>query len=307
LTHKQFSISAADSGERLDHYLAGVTGLSRNWLQRLILDGSIKVDGVAMPKNYRLRGGEVVDLNLPETEPALPLPQDIPVEILYEDEYLAVLSKPAGLVVHPAPGHADGTLVNALLYSMEDLPGVGGVARPGIVHRLDRDTSGLMVIAKNDEAMARLQEMVKERELKRIYLALVHGVPQTRYGTIEAPIGRDPWNRKKMAVRAEGSRAAVTRFEVLKQFKQASLLQVELITGRTHQIRVHMAYIGHPVVGDPKYGVQGQLERELGLERQFLHAHRVSFTHPLSGLEMTFEDALPADLEEALLKLEQRA
>jgi 23S rRNA pseudouridine1911/1915/1917 synthase len=304
LTHQTFSITAGDSGERLDQYLARVTGFSRNRLQRLIINGSVQVNGIAVPKNYRIRGGEVVDLNVPEPEPAQPLPQDIPIDILYEDEYLAVVSKPAGLVVHPAPGHADGTLVNALLYSIEDLSGVGGVARPGIVHRLDRDTSGLMVIAKNDEAMVQLQEMVKGRELKRIYLALVHGVPQTRYGTIEAPIGRDPWNRKKMAVRAEGSRAALTRFEVVKQFKQASLLKVELITGRTHQIRVHMAYINHPVVADPEYGVQGKLEKELGLKRQFLHAHRISFAHPLSGLEMTFEDGLPAELEEALQKLE---
>jgi 23S rRNA pseudouridine1911/1915/1917 synthase len=305
LTRQEFSVSASDGGERLDQYLAGVAGLSRNQIQRLIAEGSVKVNGEAVAKNHRLHGGEKVELNIPEPVAAEPSPENIPIDILYEDEFLAVLSKPAGLVVHPAPGHADGTLVNALLYSMEDLPGVGGVTRPGIIHRLDRDTSGLMVIAKNDEAVARLQKMVKERELKRIYLALVHGVPKTRYGTIDAPIGRDPKNRKKMAVRAEGSRPAMTHFEILKQYKQASELQVELVTGRTHQIRVHMAYIGHPVVGDPEYGVQGSLERELGLQRQFLHAFRISFTHPLSGLEMTFEDGLPADLEEALEKLER--
>jgi 23S rRNA pseudouridine1911/1915/1917 synthase len=305
LADRVFSVNPEDSGERLDHYLAGAAGLTRNQAQRLIQQDCVKVQGAKVPKNYRLRGGEQIEVVLPEPEAAEPKAQDIPVEILYQDQYLAVISKPAGLVVHPAPGHPEGTLVNALLYSMHDLPGVGGVMRPGIVHRLDRDTSGLMVIAKNDEAMARLQEMVKSRELKRIYLALVHGVPATRFGTIDAPIGRDARNRKKMAVRGEHSRQAITRFEVVRQYEGASLLQVELVTGRTHQIRVHLAYIQHPVVGDPEYGTSGGLEKRLGLQRQFLHAFRISFRHPFSGLEMTFDDELPPDLQAALDKLEK--
>ncbi|OFW55990.1 MAG: hypothetical protein A2W01_04475 [Candidatus Solincola sediminis] len=305
MAYHKFSVEAGDADARLDQYLTKPTGLSRNRVQKLLSEGAIRVDGSTCHKNHRVRIGEVIEVEIPEPQAAQPEPQDIPVEILYEDEYLAVISKPAGLVVHPAPGHPDGTLVNALLFSIEDLAGVGGVMRPGIIHRLDRDTSGLMVVAKNDRALSRLQEMVKERELKRIYLALVYGIPATRFGTIDAPIGRDSRNRKKMAVRAEGSRAALTHFEVLRQFGEASLLQVELITGRTHQIRVHLAYIGHPVVGDPEYGVRGSLEKKLGIERQFLHAFRISFTHPVSGLEMTFEDALPADLEEALGKLEE--
>jgi len=305
LARQEFAVDSGDAGERLDQYLTKATGLSRNQIQRLLSEGAVRVDGDTVHKNHRMQAGELVEVVIPQPRAAEPVPQDIPVEILYEDEYLAVISKPAGLVVHPAPGHPDGTLVNALLYSMEDLPGVGGVVRPGIIHRLDRDTSGLMVVAKNDEALARLQDMVKKRELKRIYLALVHGVPATRFGTIDAPIGRDPGNRKRMAVRAQGSREARTHFEVLRQCGEASLLQVELITGRTHQIRVHMAYISHPVVGDPEYGVHGNLEKKLGLERQFLHACRISFTHPITGLEMTFEDALPVDLQQGLELVEE--
>ncbi len=304
MARQEFSVDCGDAEERLDQYLTKATGLSRNQIQRLVSEGAVRVDGDIAHKNHRMRAGELVEVVIPQPKTAEPVPQDIPVEILYEDECLAVISKPAGLVVHPAPGHPDGTLVNALLYSMEDLPGVGGVVRPGIIHRLDRDTSGLMVVAKNDEALTRLQDMVKKRELKRIYLALVHGVPATRFGTIDAPIGRDPRNRKKMAVRAQGSREARTHFEVLRQLPEASLLQVELITGRTHQIRVHLAYISHPVVGDPEYGTHGNLEKKLGLERQFLHACRISFTHPITGLELTFEDGLPADLEQALEQLE---
>ncbi len=305
MARQEFSVDSGDAGERLDQYLTKATGLSRNHIQRLLSEGAVRVDGDIVHKNHRMRAGELVEVVIPQPKAAEPVPQDIPIEILYEDEYLAVISKPAGLVVHPAPGHPDGTLVNALLYSMEDLPGVGGVVRPGIIHRLDRDTSGLMVVAKSDEALARLQDMVKNRELKRIYLAMVHGVPATRFGTIDAPIGRDPGNRKKMAVRAQGSREARTHFEVLRQFREASLLQLELITGRTHQIRVHLAYISHPVVGDPEYGISGNLEKKLGLERQFLHACRISFTHPITGLEMTFEDALPVDLQQALDLLEK--
>lgn len=304
MTHHEFSIPVEAGGERLDQYLAKVIGLPRAQVQRLISNGGVTVDGKLVPKNHRLRAGELVGVEEPEPSSLEPIPQDIPIEVLYQDEYLAVVSKPAGLVVHPASGHADGTLVNALLYAMNDLSRIEGVVRPGIVHRLDRDTSGLIVVAKNDEAYARLQELIKARKLKRIYLALVHGVPATRFGTIDAPIGRDARNRKKMAVRSEGGKPALTRFEVLRQLRESSILEVELVTGRTHQIRVHMAYIGHPVAGDHEYGARGSLERELGLERQFLHAYRLSFSHPFTGLEMTFEDPLPPDLKQALDRLE---
>jgi len=299
----KFSVSAGEKGERLDQFVARLTGVTRTQAQRLIAAGAVTVDGAALPKNHRLQPGECVEVEPLEPTAAEPSPQDIPVAILYQDRDLAVISKPAGLVVHPAAGHADGTLVNALLYALDDLSGIGGVQRPGIVHRLDRDTSGLMVVAKNDASHLRLQEMVSKRQLKRFYLALVHGIPATRLGTIDAPVGRDPRNRKRMAVTDTG-RKAVTHFKVEKEFPQAALLEVELVTGRTHQIRVHLSYIGHPVAGDREYGICGTLESESGLERQFLHAYRLSFPHPTSGEKLDFVDPLPADLERALRRLE---
>jgi len=216
-----------------------------------------------------------------------------------------VISKPAGIVVHPAAGHRDGTLVNALLFAMKSLSSEGGTLRPGIVHRLDRDTSGLMVVAKNDRSYARLKEMIKSRELKRMYLALVHGVPDTKYGMIDAPVGRDPKNRKKMTITADYGKPALTVFRVVRTFKKAALLHVELITGRTHQIRVHLSYIGHPVAGDRDYGKADNLERELSLRRQFLHAYRLSFSHPITGVMMEIEDPLPSDLNDSLEALER--
>lgn len=300
----RFSVSAGEKGERLDLYVARLTGMTRTQVQRLITSGAVCVDGSNVPKNHRLQAGECVEVEPPQPEPAEPLPQDIPVKILYQDSDLAVVAKPAGMVVHPAAGHADGTLVNALLYAIDDLSGIGGVKRPGIVHRLDRDTSGLMVVAKNDSAHLRLQEMIMERRLKRLYLALVHGIPSTRLGTVDAPVGRDPRDRKHMAVTSEHSREAVTHFKVTRELPGSALLEVELVTGRTHQIRVHLSYIGHPVAGDREYGVWGGLERDLDLQRQFLHAYRLSFPHPFSGDEMTFEEALPQDLERALQKLQ---
>ncbi len=300
----RFSVSADEKGERLDRFVARITGMTRTQAQRLIASGAVCVDGSHRVKNYRLQAGECVEVEPPQPEAAEPLPQDIPVKILYQDAELAVVSKPAGLVVHPAAGHADGTLVNALLYAIDDLSGIGGVKRPGIVHRLDRDTSGLMVVAKSDISHLRLQAMVKERQLKRLYLALVHGIPATRLGTIEAPIGRDASNRKHMAVTAEHGRDAVTHFRVMRELAHSALLEVELVTGRTHQIRVHLSHIGHPVAGDREYGTKGELERDLGLERQFLHSYRLSFPHPISGDELFFEDPLPHDLALALRKLE---
>jgi len=299
-------VSPEDEGERLDRYVTGRTGLSRTRAQALILEGAVLVDGERAVKNHRLHAGQRVRIVMPEPLPAEPLPQDIPVDILYEDSDLAVVCKPAGMVVHPAAGHTKGTLVNALLHGMKDLSGIGGVLRPGIVHRLDRDTSGLMVVAKNDSSHVKLQDLVSKRELRRLYLALVHGLPATRLGTIDAPVGRDPRNRKRMAVTAERGRPAVTHFKVLEYFQDASLLEVELVTGRTHQIRVHLSYIGQPVVGDREYGRIGKLEKELGLERQFLHAYRISFPHPRTGEALEFEQPLPVDLQHSLEVLKAR-
>lgn len=295
-------VGSGDEGKRLDVFLAERTGLTRSRVQELIAAGKARAGGEIREKHYRVRCGEEVSLEIPPPEPAEPRPQDLDIRLLYEDHHLAVVSKPAGMVVHPAAGHREGTLVNAALFSLRGLSGVGGVERPGIVHRLDRDTSGLLVLAKDDHAHLHLQEMVKERRLKRIYLALVHGVPASPLGTVEAPVGRDPQDCKRMAVTSRG-RPAVTHFRVTEDFGEASLLEVELVTGRTHQIRVHMSYIGHPVVGDETYGRKGRLERELGLSRQFLHAYRLRFPHPFTGEELEFEDPLPEDLSGALDRL----
>jgi 23S rRNA pseudouridine1911/1915/1917 synthase len=298
----RFLVSDDDKGMRLDGFLVARTGLTRSKAQQLIARGAVRVDGAASNKNHRLRPGEVVEAEVPPPQHAAPLPQTLPFRLLYQDEDLLVVSKPAGMVVHPSAGHPDGTLVNALLGSVGELSGGGDVLRPGIVHRLDKDTSGLMVVARNDRAHLALQEMIRDRRLSRSYLALVHGTPASRRGTVEAPVGRDPRDRKRMAVTSRG-RPAVTHFEVLEEWERASLLHVDLVTGRTHQIRVHLSYIGHAVVGDHVYGKATSLERELGLARQFLHAYRMRFAHPGSGEEMAFEDPLPPDLEEALEKL----
>ncbi len=284
----------------MDVFLAERTGLTRTRVQDLISQGKATVGGRRGEKHQRLKAGEEVALELPPPQPAEPHPQDLGLRVVYQDRHLAVVSKPAGMVVHPAAGHHEGTLVNAALFALEDLSGVGGMHRPGIVHRLDRDTSGLLVLAKDDRAHLHLQEMVRARILKRFYLALVHGVPTSPLGTVEAPIGRDPRDRKKMAVTSRGGRPAVTHFRVLEDFETASLLEVELVTGRTHQIRVHMSYIGHPVVGDTTYGRKGRLERELGLSRQFLHAYRLQFPHPVTGEPLEFEEPLPEDLARPL-------
>ena len=215
MDRQSFLVNEEDSGNRLDEYIARLAGLTRTQVQRLISIGAVKVDGFVHPKNHRLRCGERVEVVLPEPLEAEPSPQDIPLRIVYQDTDLAVISKPAGMVVHPAAGHREGTLVNALLFSLDGLSSIGGVTRPGIVHRLDRDTSGLMVVAKNDSSHIKLREMVKDRSVKRLYLALVHGIPSTRLGTVEAPIGRDGANRKRMAVIAEGGRPATSHFRVV--------------------------------------------------------------------------------------------
>ncbi len=296
-------VSEHERGERLDLFVSRLAGITRASAQRLISSGAVRVDGDLLQKNHHVRAGECVEIQMPEPEEAEPLPQDIAVDIVYQDGDIAVIDKPPGLVVHPAAGHREGTLVNALLYALDGLSGVGGVMRPGIVHRLDRDTSGLMVVAKNDLAHVRLQESVRERSLQRLYIALVHGVPATRLGTIDAPIGRDPRDRKRMAVVTRGGKPSVTRFVVQEDLGDFALLEVELASGRTHQIRVHMAHIGHPVVGDREYGVKSGPGAELGLERQFLHAYSLSFEHPVRGEEMHFSSPLPEDLKVALQRL----
>jgi 23S rRNA pseudouridine1911/1915/1917 synthase len=283
------------AGERLDRFLASLPEIgSRSVAERVLADG-VLVDGRGQAKSHKLSGGEEVEFEPPELTTTTLAPEEMELRIAYEDEHLVVVDKPAGLVVHPAPGHATGTLVHGLL--AHDVAG-GDEDRPGIVHRLDRDTSGLMVVARSEEAHQRLQALVRARELERHYLALVVGRPRSRSGRIEAPIGRDRREPMRHSLDTDVPREAVTHFTVLELLPQHALLDVKLETGRTHQIRVHLGAVDLPVAGDPVYG----RPRELGLERQFLHAARLAFTHPFSGERVDIRSPLPPDLDAALAR-----
>ena len=293
-------------GLRLDHFLTAVLpGQSRSQIQRLIKDGRVTaVSGGALRVSTAVRAGEQYAVDFPELKPATPQPEPLPLRIVFEDQDVVVLDKPAGMVVHPAAGHASGTLVNALLHHIRDLSGVGGEARPGIVHRLDRGTSGMMVVAKHDRAHQELARQFHDREVEKEYTALVWGVVQAGR-RIDAPIGRDPADRQKMSTRARRARSAVTRVTFARHFKGATLIKVAIATGRTHQIRVHLSTIGHPIVGDQTYGgvhrrVANNLRAVMRLERPFLHASRLCFTHPADGRRIEFDSPLPLDLETVL-------
>jgi 23S rRNA pseudouridine1911/1915/1917 synthase len=282
------------AGERLDRFLASLPEIGSRGIAERVLAERVLVDGRLEAKSHRLRGGEEVEFEAPERAAAEPVvAEEMDLRIAYEDEHLVVVDKPAGLVVHPAPGHATGTLVHGLL--AHDVAG-GDADRPGIVHRLDRDTSGLMVVARSEEAYRRLQGLVRRRELDRHYLALVVGRPRSRTGRIEAPIGRDRRDPMRRSLDTETPREAVTHFELVELLPRHALLDVKLETGRTHQIRVHLAAIGLPVAGDPTYG----RPHEVGLERQFLHAARLGFTHPFTEARIDVESPLPGDLQLAL-------
>jgi 23S rRNA pseudouridine1911/1915/1917 synthase len=295
-------------GGRLDRFIAERLDLSRTRVQALLAGGHVTVDGRPPKKSEAAVPGSRIEVVVPPAEVVGIAAEDIPLDIVYEDGDLVVVNKPAGMVVHPAPGHRSGTLVNALLHHMPDIEGVGGRLRPGIVHRLDRDTSGLLVVAKTDRAHRALTDALRRRRVKRLYVAAAWGHLDESPLTIDAPIGRDRKDRKKMAV-VEGGRAAHTRVEVREQWPRADLLDVALKTGRTHQIRVHLAWVGHPVVGDPVYGEgwergMGGPDRQWALElarrtpRQFLHAAQLVFEHPVSGERLRFAAPLPADLAE---------
>jgi 23S rRNA pseudouridine1911/1915/1917 synthase len=278
------------AGERLDRFLASLPEVgSRGVAERVLADG-VLVDGQTRAKSHRLRGGEEVQFEAPEVPSSELAPEEMDLRLAYEDDHLVVVDKPAGLVVHPAPGHTTGTLVHGLL--AHDVAG-GEEDRPGIVHRLDRDTSGLMVVARSEEAYERLQDLVRKRELERHYTALVVGRPRSRAGRIEAPIGRDRRDPMRHSLDTDTPRNAITHFEVVELFPRHTLLDVRLETGRTHQIRVHLTAIGLPVAGDPLYG----RPHELGLDRQFLHAGRLGFTHPFTGERVDVESTLPEDLQ----------
>jgi 23S rRNA pseudouridine1911/1915/1917 synthase len=292
----QLRVPEAAAGERLDRFLAGLPEIgSRAVAERLLGDGAVLVDGRARSKSHRLGGGEQLEFEPPRARVTLEaVGQAMDLAVPYEDEHLLVVDKPAGLVVHPAPGHAEGTLVHGLL--AYDVEGGEEADRPGIVHRLDRDTSGLLVVARSPEAHRRLQALVQARALTREYLALVVGRPRSRRGTIDAPIGRDRRDPLRQSLDSDTQRESITHFDVEELLARHALLRVTLETGRTHQIRVHLAAIDLPVAGDPLYGRTG----ELGLERQFLHATRLAFAHPFTGEPVDVRSPLPGDLEAAL-------
>ena len=308
-----FTAEAEHVGERLDRFLTSqIPDHSRSQIQRLIEDGRVTHSRYAKVKaNNDIREGDVIGVDLPEPEPSSAQPEDIPLEILFSDADLVVINKPAGMVVHPAAGNATGTLVNALLHHVKDLSGIGGEVRPGIVHRLDKGTSGVMVVAKNDDAHKELARQFHDREVEKEYVALAWGLVQQRK-RINAAIGRDPNNRLKMTTRrADRARNAVTRVTWARDLQGVTLLRIAIATGRTHQIRVHLSEIGHPIVGDALYGgvrasMPQRLRPVLRLTRPFLHAERLAFTHPRTGERLEFTAPLPEDLESVVVALVPR-
>ena len=301
---RRFVVEPEHEGLRLDNFLSALLpDHSRSQIQRLIKDGRVTGPGASKP-GTAVRTSQVFEIDIPAPAPASPIAEALPLRIVHEDPDIVVLDKPAGMVVHPAAGHSGGTLVNALLHHIKDLSGIGGELRPGIVHRLDRGTSGVMVVAKNDRAHQELSRQFADREVEKEYIALVWGIVQPGR-RIDAPIGRDPDHRQKMSTRARRARSAVTRVTFARHLKGVTLAKVAIATGRTHQIRVHLSAIGHPIVGDVTSGgvhrrVLPNLRAVQRLERPFLHAARLVFTHPSDGRRLEFESPLPADLQSVL-------
>jgi len=298
---KKIVVDELNIGERLDSYVASKEeNLTRTAVKRLIEEGNIKVNDKVQKISYKIRKDDIIEINEPEVKQLDIKAQDIPVEVVYEDSDIIVVNKPKGLVVHPANGNWDGTLVNAIMAICKDsLSGIGGEIRPGIVHRLDKDTSGLLIIAKNDKSHINLSEQIKNREVKKIYYALVRGVVPENEATINMPIGRSTKDRKKMAVVKDG-KEAITHFKVLERFSKYTLLEVKIDTGRTHQIRVHLSQIGYPVVGDETYS---NGKNEFGIHGQLLHAKSLDFKHPVTGKEMHLEAELPEEFSRVLGKI----
>ncbi|MCI6926290.1 RluA family pseudouridine synthase [Butyricicoccus porcorum] len=295
------TVTEADAGQRLDKLLAEqLPELTRSAIQNLMREGCVTLAGAPLRKNAKAAVGDTIWIELPEPKETELVPEEIPLDIIYEDDDIVVVNKPRGMVVHPAPGNWSGTLVNALMYHCGDsLSGINGEIRPGIVHRIDKDTSGLLVVAKNDRAHQSLAEQIKEHSAGRRYYAVVYGAPREDKGTVNAPIARHRVDRKKMAV-TEGGRQAITHYEVLERYRGYTYMAFQLETGRTHQIRVHMAHIGHPIIGDPLYGPS---KDKWKLDGQCLHAGQLTLTHPATGERMTFEAPLPAYFTTVLQKL----
>lgn len=293
-----YIIQPEEEGARVDKLAAGkLEDMSRARIQKLIAEGRVLLNGETCKANTRVAAGATLEILIPEIRDIEVAPENIPLDILYEDQDVLVLNKPQGMVVHPAPGNYSGTLVNALLFHCDDLSGINGEKRPGIVHRLDKDTSGVLVVAKNDLAHQHLAAQLKDRSMLRTYLAIVHGNVVEDQGVVEAPIGRHPIHRKKMAVVDRNAKEALTEYSVVERFGGFTLVSARLHTGRTHQIRVHLAYIKHPVLGDPVYGPK---QNPFGLTGQLLHAYRLCFRHPRTGKTMEFEAPLPEQFREVL-------
>ncbi|MFU1792817.1 RluA family pseudouridine synthase [Paenibacillus azoreducens] len=301
---REWVIDQAYAKERIDKYIteSWEDEVSRSQVQLWIASGHVTVNGKAVKANYKLAEGDHLEVTVPEPSIVEIVPEDIPLDVAYEDRDVIVVNKPRGMVVHPAPGHSSGTLVNALMYHCKDLSGINGELRPGIVHRIDKDTSGLLMAAKNDKAHASLAAQLKDHSVTRKYVALVHGNVSHDQGTVDAPIGRDPQDRKMFTVTDKNSKHAVTHFAVLERFGDYTLLELQLETGRTHQIRVHMKFIGHPLVGDPVYG----RSKGIKMDGQALHAKVLGFVHPSSGEYMEFAAPLPEDMENLLENLRSR-
>lgn len=295
-----FEASTEDKGKRLDAFVSEMAeDATRSYVQKLIKDGYVEISGKKITKpGLKLKGDEVIDVVFPEEKDLELVPEDIPLEIVYEDDAIAVINKGPDMVVHPAHGNYSGTLVNALLYKMDKLSDINGDIRPGIVHRLDKDTSGIIVVAKTNEAHEKLAEMFKEKNLEKTYICIAKGIFGEKEGRIETLIGRDPKERKRMAVVEENGKKAISNYRVLDEGKNFSLVEVKIETGRTHQIRVHMKYLNHPILGDTTYGNSTD-----GVKRQMLHAYRLKFIHPITGEEMVVTAPLPEDFKQAVKKV----
>ena len=298
----KITLVCEESGTRIDKYIS-VDGMTRATVQRLIENGGITVNGKPTKNNYKLKSGDIIEIEPEEPQDANIEAENIELNIVYEDDSLLVVNKPQGMVVHPAPGNYSGTLVNALMYHCKDnLSGINGVMRPGIVHRIDKDTSGLLLVAKTDEAHHSLSEQIQNKTVRREYICVCEGVVKPKKGIVDAPIGRDPSNRLKMAVTPLNSKNALTHFEVVEQFESAALVKCVLETGRTHQIRVHMLYIGHPVMGDPLYA----RSNPMNLSGQALHARIIGFNHPVTGEYMEFNVNPPEEFNDLVSKLQNK-
>lgn len=299
-TRERIIITENEAGMRADVALASLLEITRSNMQRLLEEGRAVRGQKVIKSNYRVKAGEEILVDLPEPQPLDVQPEDIPLDIIYEDEDVVVVNKARGMVVHPAAGNYTGTLVNALLYHCSNLSGINGVIRPGIVHRLDKDTSGIMICAKNDAAHLSLSEQIQNKTAQRTYLAVVRGNVKNDSGVIETLIARDKNDRKKMAVVSEGGRQAITEYEVAERFGKYTMVKCRLKTGRTHQIRVHMEYLGYPLVGDPKYS---PMKTPFAINGQALHSLTLTFTHPRTGEQLTFEAPLPEDMRKILTRL----